>query len=179
MRSLIEYARAHELHTCRHACFSMREHCMLVYACACACGAGACAALGGTVHTRLCTCTQHSPSNVTSHLDVLDPGLCPMLHVHVLSCAHTCLRLFMNMSRSTDARPLLRSIMSAFFDGHSGFVDMCVRHLPSPLAGTATKVDVNYTGALRCVSCVHGFVVREAKSVDKRSEKGKISRQKK
>jgi U5 small nuclear ribonucleoprotein component len=38
--------------------------------------------------------------------------------------------------------------MSAFFDGHSGFVDMCVQHLPSPLAANATKVDVNYTGAL-------------------------------
>jgi U5 small nuclear ribonucleoprotein component len=49
---------------------------------------------------------------------------------------------------NTDAKPLLRSIMSAFFDGHSGFVDMCVKHLPSPLAATATKVDVNYTGAL-------------------------------
>eukprot|EP00802_Teleaulax_amphioxeia_P003246 Tamp_03249.p1 GENE.Tamp_03249~~Tamp_03249.p1 ORF type:complete len:989 (-),score=348.22 Tamp_03249:779-3745(-) len=49
---------------------------------------------------------------------------------------------------STDAKPLLRSIMSAFFDGHSGLVDMCVQHLPSPLAGTSTKVDVNYSGAL-------------------------------
>jgi U5 small nuclear ribonucleoprotein component len=55
---------------------------------------------------------------------------------------------FKKSQLNTDAKPLLRSIMSAFFDGHSGLVDMCVQHLPSPLAANATKVDVNYTGAL-------------------------------
>jgi len=50
---------------------------------------------------------------------------------------------------NTDAKPLLRSIMSAFFENHSGLVDMCIRHLPSPLQGTAVKVKVNYTGGLQ------------------------------
>jgi len=50
---------------------------------------------------------------------------------------------------NTDAKPLLRSIMSAFFENHSGLVDMCIRHLPSPLQGTAVKVNVNYTGGLQ------------------------------
>ena len=63
----------------------------------------------------------------------------------------TLAELSMSFKRSqltTDAKPLLRSIMSAFFDGQSGFVDMCVRHLPSPLLATAGKVEVNYTGDL-------------------------------
>ena len=54
---------------------------------------------------------------------------------------------FKKSQLNTDARPLLRAIMSAFFDGHSGFVDMCVKHLPSPLAATATKVDATLRNA--------------------------------
>ena len=54
---------------------------------------------------------------------------------------------FKKSQLNTDARPLLRAIMSAFFDGHSGFVDMCVKHLPSPLAATATKVGATLRNA--------------------------------
>jgi len=49
---------------------------------------------------------------------------------------------------SLDAKPLMRAVMSSFFGNHSGLVEMFVRNLPSPLAATRTKVEVNYTGEL-------------------------------
>lgn len=43
-------------------------------------------------------------------------------------------------------RPLLRLIMSRFCGDFSGFVDMCVEHVPSPLDNAKAKIDHVYTG---------------------------------
>jgi len=43
-------------------------------------------------------------------------------------------------------RPLLRLVCSRFFGGFSGFVSMCVEHIPSAKAGATTKVEHTYTG---------------------------------
>lgn len=43
-------------------------------------------------------------------------------------------------------RPLLRLIMSRFCGDFSGFVDMCVEHVPSPLDNAKAKTDHVYTG---------------------------------
>lgn len=46
----------------------------------------------------------------------------------------------------SNIRPLLRLIMSRFCGDFSGFVDMCVEHIPSPLDHAKTKIDHVYTG---------------------------------
>lgn len=43
-------------------------------------------------------------------------------------------------------RPLLRLVCTRFFGDMSGFVDMCVNHIPSPQAHARTKVEHIYTG---------------------------------
>lgn len=43
-------------------------------------------------------------------------------------------------------RPLLRLICNRFLGDFSGFVDMCVDHIKSPLDNAKTKVDHIYTG---------------------------------
>ncbi|XP_065897032.1 116 kDa U5 small nuclear ribonucleoprotein component-like [Dysidea avara] len=45
-------------------------------------------------------------------------------------------------------RPLLRLICQRFFGGFNGFVDMCVRHIPSPAANAKRKVSHIYSGPL-------------------------------
>eukprot|EP00741_Cyanophora_paradoxa_P015747 tig00020904_g15202.t1 len=51
-------------------------------------------------------------------------------------------QLFMNN------KPLLKLICSQFFGRATGFVDMVVRHVPSPAANAATKVEHIYTGPM-------------------------------
>lgn len=43
-------------------------------------------------------------------------------------------------------RPLLRLVCTRFLGDMCGLVDMCVTHIPSPLAHAATKVQHVYTG---------------------------------
>lgn len=45
-------------------------------------------------------------------------------------------------------RPLLSLIFSKFFNNFSGFVDVCVNHIPSPVENAKTKVEHTYTGPL-------------------------------
>jgi len=45
-------------------------------------------------------------------------------------------------------RPLLRTVCRKFFGSFAGFVDMCVKHISSPLANARTKVEHCYTGPL-------------------------------
>jgi len=45
-------------------------------------------------------------------------------------------------------RPLLRTVCRKFFGSFAGFVDMCVKHIPSPLDNAKTKVEHCYTGPL-------------------------------
>ena len=44
-----------------------------------------------------------------------------------------------------DPKPLLKLVLRQFFGAPTGFVRMCVQHVPSPLEGAATKVAVSYT----------------------------------
>ncbi|KAG7220651.1 hypothetical protein INR49_017905 [Caranx melampygus] len=45
-------------------------------------------------------------------------------------------------------RPLLRLVCNRFFGEFTGFVDMCVQHIPSPQEGARTKIEHSYTGGL-------------------------------
>lgn len=46
-----------------------------------------------------------------------------------------------------DTKPLLKIVLSRYFGYPSGFMDMIVKHIPSPVTGGAVKVQLNYTGA--------------------------------
>ena len=63
------------------------------------------------------------------------------------SCAHVNVIIFPNPGihlrkeeLKLNIRPLLRLICQRFFGGFNGFVDMCVRHIPSPAANAKRKV---------------------------------------
>lgn len=43
-------------------------------------------------------------------------------------------------------RPLLRLVSQRFFGDFTGFVDMCVQHVPSPLKNARKKIETTYTG---------------------------------
>ncbi|KAF7697919.1 hypothetical protein HF521_004429 [Silurus meridionalis] len=45
-------------------------------------------------------------------------------------------------------RPLLRLVCNRFFGEFTGFVDMCVQHIPSPQGGAKAKIEHSYTGGL-------------------------------
>ncbi|XP_006638153.1 116 kDa U5 small nuclear ribonucleoprotein component [Lepisosteus oculatus] len=45
-------------------------------------------------------------------------------------------------------RPLLRLVCNRFFGEFTGFVDMCVQHIPSPQGGAKNKIEHSYTGGL-------------------------------
>ncbi|CAL8073399.1 unnamed protein product [Calicophoron daubneyi] len=62
-----------------------------------------------------------------------------------------CNELGIGLSKSEmkiNVRPLLRLIFGRFFGDFSGFVDMCVNHIPSPVAAASAKVGNCYTGPL-------------------------------
>ena len=44
--------------------------------------------------------------------------------------------------------PLLRLVCQRFFGGHHGFVDMCVRQVPSPIQNAAHKVGLGRGGGV-------------------------------
>lgn len=41
---------------------------------------------------------------------------------------------------SLDSRPLLKLVLTQFFGDANGFVDMCVKHIPSPAKASRKKV---------------------------------------
>lgn len=47
-----------------------------------------------------------------------------------------------------DVRPLIKVVLRRFFGRASGFVDMVVQHVPSPVAGAQRKIETTYTGPL-------------------------------
>jgi len=47
-----------------------------------------------------------------------------------------------------DVKPLLKVILTRFFGPASGFVDMVVKHIPSPVAAARNKIETIYTGPL-------------------------------
>ena len=51
-----------------------------------------------------------------------------------------------NKELHMDPKPLLRVVMSRFFSNPRGFVDMIVKHVPSPLETAASKIAINYDG---------------------------------
>lgn len=54
-----------------------------------------------------------------------------------------------------DVKPLLKEVLSAVFGSASGLVDMLVRHVPSPRAGAAAKVERCYTGPQDSAAAEH------------------------
>jgi len=57
--------------------------------------------------------------------------------------------LGVNLSKTElkmNIRPLMRLVFARFFGEFTGFVDMIVRHVPSPLAAAEIKVNHTYTG---------------------------------
>lgn len=57
------------------------------------------------------------------------------------------LGIFLNKEEMRlNIRPLLKLICSRFFGDFTGFVDMCVEHIPSPAAAAKLKVQQTYTG---------------------------------
>jgi U5 small nuclear ribonucleoprotein component len=51
-----------------------------------------------------------------------------------------------NEEKVLNIRPLLRVALGRFFGPHTGFVDMCVQHIPSPVANAGNMVAELYTG---------------------------------
>eukprot|EP01036_Dinobryon_divergens_P031339 gene31339-40720_t len=51
-----------------------------------------------------------------------------------------------NKELHLDPRPLLKLTLRRFFGKPKGFVDMIVKHVPSPIEGAAVKVALDYTG---------------------------------
>ncbi|XP_060078669.1 116 kDa U5 small nuclear ribonucleoprotein component-like [Ylistrum balloti] len=49
--------------------------------------------------------------------------------------------------RKMNIRPLLRIVCRRFFGDFTGFVDMCVEHLPSPAGNAKNKIEHVYTGS--------------------------------
>jgi len=47
-----------------------------------------------------------------------------------------------------DPQPLLKIVMTQFFGKATGFVDMCVKFIPSPADGARAKIERIYTGPL-------------------------------
>eukprot|EP01047_Picozoa_sp_COSAG01_P043116 COSAG01_NODE_3810_length_5675_cov_115.679079_1_plen_958_part_00 len=45
-----------------------------------------------------------------------------------------------------DSKPLLKLVTQMFFGKATGFVDMCLEHIPSPLEAAPSKVEHTYTG---------------------------------
>uniref|UniRef100_A0A8C5QKV5 116 kDa U5 small nuclear ribonucleoprotein component n=1 Tax=Leptobrachium leishanense TaxID=445787 RepID=A0A8C5QKV5_9ANUR len=45
-------------------------------------------------------------------------------------------------------RPLLRLVCNRFFGEFTGFVDMCVQHIPSPKTGARAKIEHTYAGGV-------------------------------
>jgi U5 small nuclear ribonucleoprotein component len=71
------------------------------------------------------------------------------IHIHIHSATFEQLGISLAKKEyHKDVKPLMRSLMSAFFGNHTGLVDMVTQHLPSPGKATANYVDTNYTGEL-------------------------------
>ncbi|CAH8651797.1 unnamed protein product [Heterobilharzia americana] len=65
------------------------------------------------------------------------PTLCTELGIYLTKC-----------EMKLNIRPLLRLIFKRFFGDFSGFVHMCVDHIPSPVRSALIKVESAYTGTL-------------------------------
>lgn len=66
-----------------------------------------------------------------------------------ITLADTLMELNIRMTKEEmkmNIRPLLRIVCNRFMGDFSGFVDMCVEHIKSPLDNAKTKVDHIYTG---------------------------------
>jgi U5 small nuclear ribonucleoprotein component len=74
-------------------------------------------------------------AHVVGDVDTCLPGLCQELGV----------RLTKEESKM-NIRPLLRLICSRFLGNFTGFTDMCVQHIPSPIENSKSKVDQIYSG---------------------------------
>jgi 116 kDa U5 small nuclear ribonucleoprotein component len=63
----------------------------------------------------------------------------------------TCEELGISLKReqfTLDVQPLLKLILTQFFGKATGFVEMVVKHIPSPIDAAASKVEKIYTGPM-------------------------------
>ncbi|KAA3675336.1 116 kDa U5 small nuclear ribonucleoprotein component [Paragonimus westermani] len=101
--------------------------------------------------------SKRAPSN-TSQRTFVDFILEPLYKIFAqtvgdvdTSLPGLCAQLGIGLSKSEmklNIRPLLRIIFKRFFGDFSGFVEMCVQHIPSPVASASLKVANTYTGPL-------------------------------
>ncbi|GFN80643.1 116 kda u5 small nuclear ribonucleoprotein component protein [Plakobranchus ocellatus] len=74
-------------------------------------------------------------SQIVGDVDESLPRVCDELGIHLSK-----------EEQKLNIRPLLRLVCRRFFGDFTGFVDMCVEHVPSPVASAKKKVEHIYTG---------------------------------
>uniref|UniRef100_A0A0B7BBZ6 116 kDa U5 small nuclear ribonucleoprotein component n=1 Tax=Arion vulgaris TaxID=1028688 RepID=A0A0B7BBZ6_9EUPU len=76
-------------------------------------------------------------SQIVGDVDESLPRVCDELGIHLSK-----------EEQKLNIRPLLRLVCKRFFGEFTGFVDMCVEHIPSPIDSARKKVEHIYTGPL-------------------------------
>ncbi|XP_025094078.1 116 kDa U5 small nuclear ribonucleoprotein component-like [Pomacea canaliculata] len=76
-------------------------------------------------------------AQVVGDVDECLPRVCDELGVHLTK-----------EEQKLNIRPLLRLVCRRFFGDFTGFVDMCVEHISSPVSNARSKVEHAYTGPL-------------------------------
>ncbi|KAK6166051.1 hypothetical protein SNE40_022834 [Patella caerulea] len=74
-------------------------------------------------------------AQIVGDVDTCIPQVCDELGIHLGK-----------EEQKLNIRPLLRLVCSRFFGSFTGFVDMCVEHVPSPLDNAKNKIEHLYTG---------------------------------
>ncbi|XP_033104264.1 116 kDa U5 small nuclear ribonucleoprotein component-like [Anneissia japonica] len=74
-------------------------------------------------------------AQVVGDVDTTLPGVLDELGIHLTK-----------EEMKLNIRPILKLICSKFFGDFTGFVDMCVEHIPSPVMAAKNKVEHVYTG---------------------------------
>ncbi|XP_059160130.1 116 kDa U5 small nuclear ribonucleoprotein component-like [Physella acuta] len=76
-------------------------------------------------------------SQIVGDVDESLPRVCDELGIHLSK-----------EEQKLNIRPLLRLVCRRFFGDFTGFVDMCVEHIPSPVENAKRKIEHIYTGAM-------------------------------
>ncbi|CAL1526130.1 unnamed protein product [Lymnaea stagnalis] len=76
-------------------------------------------------------------SQIVGDVDESLPRVCDELGIHLSK-----------EEQKLNIRPLLRLVCKRFFGEFTGFVDMCVEHIPSPVENAKRKIEHIYTGPM-------------------------------
>ncbi|ESO83588.1 hypothetical protein LOTGIDRAFT_176201, partial [Lottia gigantea] len=74
-------------------------------------------------------------AQIVGDVDTCIPQVCDELGIHLGK-----------EEQKLNIKPLLRLVCSRFFGSFTGFVDMCIEHVPSPQDNGKTKIEHLYTG---------------------------------